>query len=923
MADERGSERREVTQDANSQAAASNVAISSVPQSGIITPRGRQGAEAFGRDVRMMGQLASIVGGEIQELAEKKFAQDRVAGQIAFQQGKSYDELESEGASPHTVAGYRLMDAQTSASAMFQEQVAALEAVDYELTPDEFRETLNGRLTATLDGKDAATTRLITELAVQQMPKLAEMHVAKHQEFLSRQTFRSLSDAVSQVSMDPTSQETLKFMASGQTGSPAASMSGERREEAVVNGVQKAFANDNPMAFSILDRAGAFKKLKPEHRAALNGAKASYEARTRRKFDADYTNAVRATTRAVQLGKLPLNVALEQLEAANAARGWDMTNADVGGLYQADEKRLQEAARLRQEAIDDARLKVKKSEEGRQNLAIQLELDEQAERLRKGEIEPAEYITAVSTIIEGTRGHLTSADGNAIAGTIDARRTAERKAIEQKQADLEAAQTAEEKAAAKAALADNKATAEIAYSKLMRKPRADYEAGNITTAEFDQAQLDAMAASGLSKIAAVKHIKAADGRVVSRVVSEAKKIKTREAEDIAIQTAMARDMLVALPENLQQRAFQVKRAELQAEYAEQLADPATAEQAQASLQEDMLEFTANAGIVDKRMRSQINASLGTAPISPDGKATTKAVAAFNYLSQLKKENPALAERYLASDNAALFQMAETLQASGAGSAAEALEQASMTLQNGTLEEVEKRLRTPEVQELITETTSDWISNQSIGVFGAIFDSNSELQQVFDVLGTDESKLAEQSDRINTAVRRQAVALMARTPGLGPEDAVKLAGPVIEKRAAVLGSDLIMVPPGQNIRELMFGDRAGDFDMTAVPNNALMHYLREFGGTDKMFGEDFNNTNLWSVTGTLLFGSDEELADLVDTQLRGVPELKVIPDHGHYGADAGVLVHYKRADGTFNPVGRHIKYKDLGDLWISKQINRLD
>lgn len=302
---------------------------------GIMNPRSIQKPDTSVQ--RVSDQVAQSLmgwGGEkIQVAANKRAEKDYLEGQMAYQQDMTLDEVEM-GGNKWALDGYRFMDAQTISSSLLAAQREQIAQGGHAATPEEFRAQYVNRLDGMLEGKDPRTAELVREQMVAQMPTLVADHTAQHMRYREGQNFESLERSIDVISRDPTATDALVDFAQGGPGSASSGLSDDRRQAAVVQGVVRAFENDNPLAYSALSQAGLLgDNLSTDEIARVRSAQKQFENRRRSEYDEALFSGEQTIMRQVEKAELSPTQAVEELAGLYAQHDIEMNAAEAGAIY--------------------------------------------------------------------------------------------------------------------------------------------------------------------------------------------------------------------------------------------------------------------------------------------------------------------------------------------------------------------------------------------------------------------------------------------------------------------------------------------------------------------------------------------------------------------------------------------------------------
>ena len=299
---------------------------------GLQNPRAIRKPDTSIQD-RIQSQLLQWGAGKLAEAVNKQQEKDVLDGQMAYQQGQTFDDVEM-GGNKWALEGYMLMDAQTISSTLLAAQREQIQQDGYRLSPEQFRAQYVDRLDALLEGKDPRTSELVREQMARQMPTLVADHTTAHLRHREQQNFSSLERSIDVISRDPTAVEQLLDFAIGDEGSASSGLSPERRQAATVQGVIRAFDNDNPMAYSVLAKNGLLgDNLTTAEQNAVRAAQRRFEGRRRTEYNEELFNGEQELMRRIERAEVSPSRAVEELSILYADHGIKMNAADAGGIY--------------------------------------------------------------------------------------------------------------------------------------------------------------------------------------------------------------------------------------------------------------------------------------------------------------------------------------------------------------------------------------------------------------------------------------------------------------------------------------------------------------------------------------------------------------------------------------------------------------
>lgn len=275
---------------------------------------------------QMLRGIQQWSGKKLQEAANVQNEARILDGQMAYQQGKAMEDIDMDGnifGDKWAMQGYRVMEAQTTASTMLAAQQEMIRQSQYEQNPEQFRATYINRLEQQLDGMDPQTAKLIREQMADHMPTLVGQHTTAYMQNEEQNAFDALSASIDVMSRDATAFDALIANAIGGEGSPSAGLSADRTRGAVVAGTVAAFNNGNPVAYHQLVSSGLLADLPDAERQQIESARRSYETEVRSTYDAEHEAAMVQFNRDLAAG----NATVDDLIAIEARRGLTISAA--------------------------------------------------------------------------------------------------------------------------------------------------------------------------------------------------------------------------------------------------------------------------------------------------------------------------------------------------------------------------------------------------------------------------------------------------------------------------------------------------------------------------------------------------------------------------------------------------------------------
>ena len=325
--DRRGFERKAVVQD-NLEGVTQPPAT--VPQSQGFQARAPQPRqEAFSDQVNK--QVQGFLSDNLANAVTLKQDRDFVDGQVAHQQGKSFEELQIDG-NKFALEGYRVVEAQALSSGLLAAQEKMINDGDFELGPDEFRAQFVDRITNIVESApDGRTGELVRQQLLGQVEPIVAAHTKARAKFQEQSSFNALEQGIDVISRDSTAEDSLVAFATGQAGSSG--LSDARRNTALISGVVRAFDNDNPNAFAVLSRHGLLDNLNSANANKLRGAQKRFEQRRRTEFDEKFFSAQTQLNNRIASGELEPTAAIEAVSALYAENSIEITAREAQSVY--------------------------------------------------------------------------------------------------------------------------------------------------------------------------------------------------------------------------------------------------------------------------------------------------------------------------------------------------------------------------------------------------------------------------------------------------------------------------------------------------------------------------------------------------------------------------------------------------------------
>lgn len=275
--------------------------------------------------------LAEIGSKTIREAAKVRYNKQVMEGAMEYQQGASAEDL-GGFEKRWQLEGYRQMDAATSAAALLSAQKTEIDQGLYEANPEKYREIYANRLELAIKGKDERTADLITEQMMQQMPTLVAEHTSAHMNYLERQAVSSLETSIDVMSRGDASIPQMIAFAKGEAGSDG--LSTEARRGAVINGIARAYDNNNPAAFAILEQQGVLGEMSSEELGTIRAAQERWESRARSEYDEEFFGQQQAILENIKRGEYrDPTAAIDAMSELFESRSLTIRASEAEALY--------------------------------------------------------------------------------------------------------------------------------------------------------------------------------------------------------------------------------------------------------------------------------------------------------------------------------------------------------------------------------------------------------------------------------------------------------------------------------------------------------------------------------------------------------------------------------------------------------------
>lgn len=245
-----GSADRAVVSDPNADLARA-IAPTQIQQGGV-TSGAHANMSGVANEQETISKLFGAASNIAMDYFDKQKDQWNKEGEIAYAQGKTQQEIFDSG-NKYTMAGWQSMNVRTSANKWYQNSVDEINNNDKQISPTDYAKKLSQNFSQLQDSignnADVYTKDLLSGLASQDLPKLAELQVHANNEFNHQKQIDSYTNMLISETQksDPTESPEQKTQRLLKLTSP--SMSGldeETHKAAVTNAIQEALKLGSP-----------------------------------------------------------------------------------------------------------------------------------------------------------------------------------------------------------------------------------------------------------------------------------------------------------------------------------------------------------------------------------------------------------------------------------------------------------------------------------------------------------------------------------------------------------------------------------------------------------------------------------------------------------------------------------------------------
>lgn len=369
-----------------------------------------------------IGELARFGSSAMGDLIERKRKENYLEGQAMYAQGQSLVELEDSGANYFHKQGWQTMDAQNAGALWAVAQEQKIDEADFETDPEEYRKNMAKATVELTKGRDPASSAMVMEIANKYIPGLAAKQFQKNAAYRKTRTMTAASDSVATLSAADIDRADWESTLSREEGSTLSKLSDEDYNSVMVNGILKAYENDNPNAHKWAEESGKLNGMDAASLGALRNAQSTWQTRQEQKYNENYTMQIADLQSQVSAGKLPIPDALAAAQKIELEAGHRFDQADASRIVSAvlsEQERRQRGAEA--EAKADARAAELEAKNQQYALAFQdyaLKAFPLKEKLANKLITPQEFIDQNTDLIKSFGLPFTQGFAADAAGTV-------------------------------------------------------------------------------------------------------------------------------------------------------------------------------------------------------------------------------------------------------------------------------------------------------------------------------------------------------------------------------------------------------------------------------------------------------------------------------------------------------------------------
>ena len=882
----------------------------------VMYPRGGRVSSAYGvgqyeaNIANTIGQLVKFGTPLVREQAEKQDKENFVRGQMLAAQGKTKEELLQAGESTTTMQGYRTMQAATAVQAWQEQHLLDIEREKKKMSPDDYREELSKSFSSMLTD-DEDYNLIMTAAAAKYMPALTAQQMKANSAYTYGETIKSYTDLLVQTAI---SDGDIASVIKSPTG-----LSTDDQQKAIVEAAARAAERGNTRLLSELGvpltpqgTAGQLGHVSAQKESGGNAATIGYSKTDGRAFGT-YQIAEKPGTfdsflqfikdKNPDLATKLANPETRETEWRKAAAAGSVQQLEydfhVQTHYSPAISQLNPELRQRVEAspaLQEAMFSTAVQHGSANNAAGAGQI---ANKVWKVGMTDADFLTA---LYEERKTRFPSSTPE-VRASVQRRLDDERKElVTSAGGQLTAAQFSTLNSKAKELYNTQRQAftfdAKLSAQELLLKVQS-----GAVTPEAAQQMFEDMKSQWTSdsryKFGGYDISSALDLDFRQGLLPAQDKAAKVEAQNQKISEAVRTGNLSSLEAKEIPIAWGVINQQIVTKAGEQIRAGMTADEATAWADGQWeLQAKRYGKEIDKKTASEWTNSVLGSITDAKGIILPEAKEALQRWTSLSNMSPGLAAMYITDTKAAdiMYTAAELYRTTP--DAQYALTTAKQLIEEGkNIKDVVKAVSSPEVKATLNKAVDKYVNDIDPGIFSDMFGSMaSSSRAVWD----EEIQSAIKSPIFNKRFEMQAGLIKMLSPSMPDKAVAKRATADITARSEfVLGSMVVQNTPGSIQSDM--GLQAYQTPLTV--NEALLQYLKTYGGTDALFGKQWDTGSIFNKS-----------------YYRGVPQVNV-----RYSSQEKLFYVQTLVDRDTGEMSLPlpIPAKEVGDFYKSRKATELE
>lgn len=312
----RGLPRSPVVNDPNagrlqSQGSGGRLSVPALRSGRPVAVEGLEGAVDESPISRTLGEVAGVLGGEVQKQYLEGQRAQFVKGQMLAAAGVSAEQAERDGGTAATARGHRSMTLATSVQQWYDTSLRNVVETDREVDPQEYAEQQGERFREMLTGDEAADN-FLNAMGSDLLPRLATIQAQAHADYNKERTLEAYQNALlaigtSQADMGLSAADLLDDANPLVDGLSDAEIASARFEAA-----KTALNQDRDDIYAVLQDKG-FSGMTPGQQDTLYRLHQGLISRRSNAFNADLTLSLDSLIQDAQSGQISAQHGLERL----------------------------------------------------------------------------------------------------------------------------------------------------------------------------------------------------------------------------------------------------------------------------------------------------------------------------------------------------------------------------------------------------------------------------------------------------------------------------------------------------------------------------------------------------------------------------------------------------------------------------------